>query len=98
MTQSRLSVTSRPGLCRHALAAGCLLGLLAALTVGAAAADINCVWIGTDYGDWSDPANWEGGIIPINSASDKYHVSIALPDPSAFSQSALTQAMTVSRS
>jgi hypothetical protein len=69
---------------------------LAGLTVGAAAADINCVWIGTGYGDWSDPANWQGGVIPVNSVTDKYHVTIALPDPSAFSQSALTQAMTVS--
>ena len=41
------------------------------------AAVINSTWIGGDKGSWGDPCNWDPDIVPRNSASDTFDVSIS---------------------
>jgi len=41
------------------------------------AAVINSTWIGGNKGGWANPYNWDPNIVPRNSASDKFNVSIS---------------------
>ncbi len=72
------------------------MALWAAIAAAASAAQITGEWIGTGYGDWTDPANWANGVVPVNSLTDQYNV-ILNPPTSDYTQTTLSAPMSVSQ-
>jgi len=61
------------------------------------AADFLAEWIQVGNGDWTDAANWKGGLVPVSSQTDRYHVVITnTTTPAQYIQCSLDQPMSVS--
>lgn len=62
-----------------------LLVALWSLPAGLAATE-TAEWIRKGAGEWNDPANWSGGVVPRNTADADFRVVIAVPNPPEFVQ------------
>lgn len=72
----------------------CLIGLF---PIPATADDILAEWTYVGNDDWTNAANWNDGLAPVSSQTDRYHVVINNTSaPSEYIQCSLRQSMSVS--
>ena len=58
-----------------------LCAMIISAFTSAFAETINSSYVGPTEGNWSDPANWSPAIVPNNSATQKFDVSVGAEYP-----------------
>jgi hypothetical protein len=72
---NRIEIINRIGIfSRAAIGALILSGLL--FCCGSATAQTTATYIGPNNGNWSNPANWDIGVVPINNGGNTYNVIV----------------------